>query len=81
MFSNFSGGKLENVPSITSFLELELNRSLSYGYRESPLDPLDAPFNPTSCRTTNNFNVLMPFGTAAAGNSLYFGKAQSCAEP
>ena len=49
-----------------------LNRSLSYGYSPGPFNRPTAPFNPASCRTTNNFNALMPFGTFAAGNSLYF---------
>jgi hypothetical protein len=44
----------------------------SYGYTASPLDHANPPFNPTSCRTTNNFNVLMAFDSPVSCPSLYF---------
>src|SRR5581483_6081975 len=36
-----------------------LTRSLSYGYRHSPLNPRFLPFSPSPRRTTNHFSILM----------------------
>src|SRR5450759_2072407 len=56
-------------------LFLFLSRSLCYGYKQHPLNAKIFPFNPATCHTTNNFNILITIRSPPPRPFLYFDKA------